>query len=139
MPTYRVATFAPMERLIRPFVPVRPVLAADRRSAPVVPPVEEAIVEWGAETSPEFSGRRSGDGFKVEVPSGDDPPDLNTIIIFQEVGTREVVRVRVENPDNAEQWVEFDDPLTVTFRPPPELKRPGDELWQLKFIDQATI
>lgn len=139
MATYRIASFGPMERLVRPFVPARPVLALERIPAAVAPAAEEAVAEWGGNTGASFAGDQNGDGFTVTPPAEEDDPDQGKILRFQEVGTREVTRVRIENPDNAAQWVEFDDPLTVTFRPPPELQRPPDEFWQLVFIDQSQV
>lgn len=133
MRTFHLASFAPMERLVRPFVPARPVLALERTPpAPVPPVVEEVEVEWGGPTKADFTGQSSGDGFKVEPPLDEENPEEGAVIDFEEIeGERkeEQYRIDIQGQDGAFFMVA--DIVSMVFKPPPELKRPPDERWRL--------
>lgn len=129
MTTMRIASFGPMERVVRPFVAPR-VLALDRVPPPPKPdPDTPEIVHarWGGEGNASFNVR--GSPAPPPDPEPDPEPDPSVVIDFEEVA-REEELIRVENPADAAQYVMVADILNITFRPPAALKRPPEELWR---------
>lgn len=106
---------ATIEEIVRGFVPV---LA--RRSPRV--PIEiveqpEAFLSWGGPSQFSYQNSfrdlaRSGIGFRVG--GGDDPEPVG---VWIEQG-RDVTLVRVENPDDADQFVEVERIDKIVFRGP---------------------
>lgn len=140
MATVRIESFADLKRLIGPFAPPR-VLPLDRIPPPRRPDeLEENVVHarWGGEGASSFTGDRDGDGFHVRVTFGGRPPPPDpdpepSVLVFEEVSREETEPIRVENPENTENWVAVRDIKSWTCLPAPELQRPADETWQFVF------
>lgn len=113
--------YVTMEAIVRPWVDV--VSFSSPREIPLPPPVEpEAFFRHGQASQftfdDSFRNRASGVGFRTE-----DPPPGDEVLQFVETG-RDVTEVRVENPEDADQYVivevidkiDFDGPNNTKYR-----------------------
>lgn len=106
-----------MEQIVRPFVDVLS-FRAERRQPPVIEDLPEAFIEWGGPSQFEFDNSfrnvaNSGRSFRVN-DDGDDP-DPGTS--WSEAG-RTTSDVRVENPEDPEQYVIVQRIDSISFNTP---------------------
>jgi hypothetical protein len=115
-----------MERIVRPFVTIE--------SAPATPPTPrkplpgedgEAFISWGASSRfirPNLSEPLRSDtslgegGFKITWPK-DEEEEEKTVRQYSEI-SRETETIRVENPDDEEQYVMVERINTIDFSSP---------------------
>lgn len=117
------------ERVVRPNVTLESHLR-DRTPAPVEVPEQEAEIRWGKPSSFQFSTTNipptNGGGIIVRPGGGDDDnPDegpQQVTITFEEIPQLTITEdVRIENPDDAQQYVIESRILDIQFLAPPEL------------------
>jgi hypothetical protein len=136
--TQRFAARRAMEQIVRPFVTID--------SSPPAPPTPrkplpgeggEAFDSWGGPSRfsrPDISDpiesptRVGGGGFKVEWPK-DDKQDSERVRVYSEI-RRETEEVRVENPDDEDQYVMVERIKSIDFSTP--------DGWTARFVLKWT-
>lgn len=117
------------EAIVRPNVTLQSHLR-DRTPAPVEVPEEEAEIRWGKPSSFQWSTTNppsgTGGGGVVVRPNPDDEeepgaPVTKTVIFDEIAASTETEDVRVENPEDSEQYVIEQRCLSVPFLAPQEL------------------
>lgn len=106
-----------MEEIVRPFVPIES-FSTPRVPPTPTPPEPEAFLRWGQASAFQFEssfrdkatrgiGFRVGDGGDEEFPP----------VTYTETG-RDTSLLRVENPDDPDQFVEVERIDAISFRGP---------------------
>lgn len=109
-------------RIVRPAVYIESHLK-DRTPGPLEIPEQESEIRWGKASSFQWSVSNppaTNGGGSVSFPDGDDdeePEPESKTLEFDET-TRTVEDIRVENPDDSEQYVIVQRINDITFRGP---------------------
>lgn len=119
--------YSSFERIVRPSVKIESHLR-DRTPAPEIVPEEEAEIRWGGPSSFQWSVTNppTNSGPSINVKPNDDEEEPtepeDKILVFDEIAANtETEDVRVENPEDSEQYVIVERILNIFFLSPPEL------------------